>query len=114
MPAQVNLCNLTQCQVLVVPDPEPAISTEIAAACQLRKIIVPHVDELVNVTYPHFPFAKNYNGAKKEPFCVFHTSGTTGLPKPIVWTHEYVAHYNQWYCALPPEGWENNLLLLSG
>lgn len=33
---------------------------------------------------PHFPYTKTFEQAEWEPFIVLHTSGSTGLPKPIV------------------------------
>lgn len=33
---------------------------------------------------PHFPYDKTFEEAKWDPFVVLHTSGSTGLPKPIV------------------------------
>ena len=34
--------------------------------------------------YPHFPYDKSFEEARWDPMVVLHTSGTTGLPKPIV------------------------------
>ncbi|KAI0799951.1 hypothetical protein GGR55DRAFT_692576 [Xylaria sp. FL0064] len=33
---------------------------------------------------PLFPYEKTFEQAEWEPFCVMHTSGSTGLPKPVV------------------------------
>ena len=33
---------------------------------------------------PHFPYTKTFEEAEWEPFLVLHTSGSTGLPKPII------------------------------
>jgi acyl-coenzyme A synthetase/AMP-(fatty) acid ligase len=35
-------------------------------------------------TVPHVPYEKTFEQAEWEPFCVLHTSGSTGLPKPVV------------------------------
>lgn len=35
-----------------------------------------------------YPYTKTSGGAKSEPFVVLHTSGSTGMPKPITLTHE--------------------------
>lgn len=36
---------------------------------------------------PLIPFEKTFEQAEWEPLCVLHTSGSTGLPKPVVATH---------------------------
>ena len=40
---------------------------------------------------PHFAYDKTYEEAKSEPFCVLHTSGSTGHPKPIIWRNSLLA-----------------------
>jgi len=54
----------------------------------MRILEMPGVDELLDasVTEP-FPYDKTFEEAMNDPFCVLHTSGTTGVPKPISWTH---------------------------
>ena len=34
-----------------------------------------------------FPYEKTFKEAAHDPIMIVHTSGTTGMPKPIVWTH---------------------------
>ncbi|XPS80139.1 hypothetical protein M3J09_012100 [Ascochyta lentis] len=34
-----------------------------------------------------FPYTKTFEEAGSDPFCFLHTSGSTGVPKPIPWTH---------------------------
>lgn len=36
---------------------------------------------------PHVPYETTFEQAEWEPLCVLHTSGSTGLPKPVVATH---------------------------
>lgn len=33
---------------------------------------------------PHFPYTKSFEEAEWDPVVVLHTSGSTGLPKPII------------------------------
>lgn len=57
----------------------------------IRVLELPNILELTEKSHPHFPFEKTFENAKDEPFVVLHTSGTTELPKPIVWTHDFCA-----------------------
>lgn len=36
---------------------------------------------------PSYPFTKTFEEARYEPFVVFQTSGSTGIPKPVVMSH---------------------------
>ncbi|KAI1135705.1 acetyl-CoA synthetase-like protein [Hypoxylon sp. FL0543] len=38
---------------------------------------------------PDYPFDKTFDEVKKKRFMGLHTSGTSGHPKPIWWTHEH-------------------------
>ena len=40
---------------------------------------------------PHYPYEKTFAEASAEPFVVLHTSGSTGLPKPITIPHGALA-----------------------
>lgn len=43
-----------------------------------------------------YPFTYEFNDVKDKPFAGLHTSGTTGHPKPIYWTHMAIpAHMSQ-------------------
>ena len=64
--------------------------------------------------HPHYDFKKVFETAKKEPVVILHTSGTTGFPKPIVWSHEYVVNYVKERRLSPPEGYESTDMLLLG
>ena len=38
-----------------------------------------------------YTYNKSFEDASEEPFCVMHTSGSTGHPKPIFWKHSMLA-----------------------
>ncbi|KAL4974654.1 NRPS-like enzyme [Aspergillus desertorum] len=61
---------------------------------------VPSVAELLGTTHSHFEFNKiQGEGA--------HTSGSTGIPKPIFWTHDRVNKHMAMGLLQTPEGYEN-------
>lgn len=68
---------------------------------------VPAVNELLDKSYKHFPFSKTFNEAKNEPLACLHTSGTTGIPKHVIYTHDFVATYAMMCQLVPPEGFES-------
>lgn len=46
-----------------------------------------HDDSHVSNYVQHYPFNKTFEEARHEPFAIFQTSGSTGVPKPIVMSH---------------------------
>lgn len=54
----------------------------------MQLLELPLLDDLLNGKPTEtFPYTKTFEEAKDEPFCYLHTSGTTGVPKPIPWSH---------------------------
>ncbi|KAI1357674.1 putative NRPS-like enzyme [Xylaria arbuscula] len=80
------------CRTLFTSDPVPPAGRQVIDAVKsLRHFTVPSVEELLTRQYEPFVLDKTFHDLKKTPFVVMHTSGTTGLPKPIIWTHETCA-----------------------
>ncbi|KAI0520766.1 transferase family protein [Xylaria bambusicola] len=54
----------------------------------MKALQLASLDDLLNaVSVEPFPYTKTFEEAVNEPFCFLHTSGTTGIPKPIPWSH---------------------------
>jgi acyl-CoA synthetase (AMP-forming)/AMP-acid ligase II len=54
----------------------------------MKVLELPLLDQLLaEEPVEPFPYTKTFEEAKNEPFCFLHTSGSTGLPKPIPWSH---------------------------
>jgi acyl-coenzyme A synthetase/AMP-(fatty) acid ligase len=102
--AHTHLLEAVECKIILVPDPQPAMIPSILAAFPLKVVKAPSVDELLNKTYPPYPFTKSFEQAKLDPLIVFHTSGSTGLPKPVTWNHDYAAAYFSMIQLDPPPG----------
>ncbi|KAI9043969.1 putative NRPS-like enzyme [Aspergillus affinis] len=45
---------------------------------------------LTNVDVPAYPYEKTFEEARNEPAFALHTSGSTGIPKPLIYTNEFV------------------------
>lgn len=71
---------------------------------QMNFLELPLLDELLDAesTEP-FPYTKSFEEAMKDPFCFLHTSGSTGLPKPIPWSHGLIGTMDA-VRLLPPVG----------
>ncbi|KAF7936357.1 uncharacterized protein EAE98_002576 [Botrytis deweyae] len=113
--AQENLLTFTKCKTLVTTSPQSAQLQPMIAALSSKGIQVlelPNILDLIEKPQEKFPFKKTFEAAKDEPFVVLHTSGTTELPKPIVWTHDYIATATQRNEA--PTGYVNQMDLYAG
>jgi long-subunit acyl-CoA synthetase (AMP-forming) len=67
--------------------PVPLVK-EFLAKRDMRVLELPSLDALLETdnTVP-FLYEKTFAEAINDPFCFLHTSGTTGVPKPIPWSH---------------------------
>jgi acyl-coenzyme A synthetase/AMP-(fatty) acid ligase len=68
--------------------PIPVID-EILQKRPLRNYQIPSLETLLVSSTRPYPFTKTFQVHKHEPFLTLHTSGTTGFPKPILWTHDW-------------------------
>ncbi|TGO45147.1 hypothetical protein BCON_0418g00100 [Botryotinia convoluta] len=113
--AQENLFAFAECKTLVTTSPQPAQLQPMIAALSsmgIRILELPELSELTEKPQRHFPFEKTFEAAQNEPFVVLHTSGTTELPKPIVWSHDYIATCTQRNES--PPGYVNQMELYAG
>jgi len=54
---------------------------------EMKLIVVPSVNSWLQSSATPFPYSRTFDDAKWDPIVVFHTSGSTGIPKPIVHRH---------------------------
>ncbi|KAA6414504.1 MAG: hypothetical protein FRX48_01253 [Lasallia pustulata] len=88
----VNLFKSTECTTLVTSEPVPPYVAPLLAGYAMRVLRIPGNEELLDgPVFPNYPFEKTLEDAHTEPFVILHTSGSTGLPKPVTLTHGYFA-----------------------
>ncbi|KAJ5768772.1 hypothetical protein N7520_003331 [Penicillium odoratum] len=105
--AQRSLLQKVGCIALICPTPRPAPANVILEACPLHVLEAPSVDKLLSTQYPDFSFSKTWPEAAAETLVVLHTSGSTGIPKPIFWTHDTASKHMEMLVLTPPEGYES-------
>lgn len=70
----------------------------------MTSLQLPMLHELLDAeTIEAFPYTKSFEEAKDDPFCFLHTSGSTGVPKPIPWSHGLIGTMDA-VRLLPPVG----------
>lgn len=112
--AQVELMKQTNCKTMLVPTVCPPVTKAILEAYQMRACQVPELGDLLDQDHPHYPYEKTFDEARSEPLVVLHTSGTTGFPKPIIWTHDWAASFAKERHLAPPEGYDSMDQLMLG
>ncbi|KAL4755963.1 transferase family protein [Aspergillus foveolatus] len=97
----VNACDAT---------PVPLVK-EILQQRPMTLLQLPHLDELLDPdeSAPTFSYTKSFDEAINDPFCFLHTSGTTGVPKPIPWSHGLIGTTDAVRLLPPVEGTEGLL-----
>lgn len=54
-------------------------------------IKLPSLEDMLSPTpVEPYQYDKKFEDVKDQPFCYLHTSGTTGNPKPIPWSHALI------------------------
>ncbi|PQE15461.1 NRPS-like enzyme protein [Rutstroemia sp. NJR-2017a BVV2] len=113
--AQENLFAFASCKTLITTSPQPVQLQPMIAALSsmgIQVLELPNISEIAEKSHPHFPFEKTFETARNDPIIVLHTSGTTELPKPIIWTHDVcVAAVSD---LEPPAGYFNQASLYAG
>ncbi|KAH8799324.1 hypothetical protein F5884DRAFT_758350 [Xylogone sp. PMI_703] len=116
--AHLDLFENLDCKTIIAANPRPLIVSEIvsstAPTIPLRVLDAPTLEELLGAKHGEYPYAKSFEEARHDPFVVFHTSGSTGMPKPIVWSHDFVAEYIRSTQMNPPKGFEMQTRLFQG
>jgi acyl-coenzyme A synthetase/AMP-(fatty) acid ligase len=76
----------------VTPKEQPEGLPSILAARPMRVLEIPEISELLDKRQvPVYLYQKTFQEAAGDPFLVLHTSGSTGLPKPIIWKNSLCA-----------------------
>lgn len=91
--AQLNLLQLTACDIVYhdATFQKPVEAWKSKQTSLKNNLLMPldfWLDE--NGDQRSFPYVKDAKKAEWEPFVVLHTSGSTGLPKPIVVPHGFI------------------------
>ncbi|PYI10999.1 acetyl-CoA synthetase-like protein [Aspergillus sclerotiicarbonarius CBS 121057] len=101
--AQLNLFNKTQCNLLCY-DPQYAsvVQPWVKGRPGMESVAVTRWDDWVNAErVAPFPYTKTFEEAEWDPYVVLHTSGSTGLPKPVVIPQGMLA-LNDLHRYIPP------------
>ncbi|KAF2111096.1 hypothetical protein BDV96DRAFT_650206 [Lophiotrema nucula] len=95
--AQAHLVSTTKCKVVLYAEGFREVVSEIAPLVdgQVHVIEAPSQEAwLTDQKSERYTWDKSWEEAKDLPFMVLHTSGTTGMPKPIIYTHQMMVSFD--------------------
>jgi thioester reductase-like protein/acyl-CoA synthetase (AMP-forming)/AMP-acid ligase II len=104
--AQLSLLEGLSCSKLITTDPNPA-GTPLIERVMTDKLTIPSLDVLISLDpsqVTQWSYRKSFDQTRDDPIFVLHTSGSTGIPKPLTYTHEYISQVWHVQTLEPPEG----------
>ena len=95
--AKLHLIDATGCNTFLCAESSLlSVDKLLAARPQVRRITVPALENWITASPARpFPYDKTWDEAKNDPWIIFHTSGTTGFPKPVVYTQLMMTSLDQ-------------------
>ena len=99
------LLESTDCDILI--SPKETKVDHILSRRNMRHLNVEALNELLRGDFSeHYEYNKTFEEASHDPFIVVHTSGSTGLPKPIVLYHGGVTQVDSQHLLPSLDGFE--------
>jgi len=96
-----------KCNIWVKPREQPYLPLveNFLQQRPMKVLDIPDIDELLDAeSTESFPYNKTFDEAVQDPFCILHTSGTTGVPKPISWSHGLIGTMDAVRLLPPTDG----------
>ncbi|KAI9707979.1 MAG: hypothetical protein M1820_004398 [Bogoriella megaspora] len=91
LPGHLNL--LEKCGCSKFMSAEGVDVADILESRQMKHFIIPSLDEILDPEpVERYPYDKTWDEAQRDPYLILHTSGTTGLPKPVTLTLKVAAY----------------------
>ncbi|KAL8953360.1 MAG: hypothetical protein Q9222_000787 [Ikaeria aurantiellina] len=86
----LHLFETTSTTALLTTEPSLPPVAPLLKSTSIKTHAVPGLDHLLHRRHAPFIYKATFPNNLQDPLVVLHTSGTTGLPKPVTWTHGFV------------------------
>ncbi|TRX91306.1 hypothetical protein FHL15_007728 [Xylaria flabelliformis] len=103
--AHRKLFDTLKCQTLIAPDSshQPALAI-LEAVQECRCLAIPGIYDLLQPPYRAYVMEKSLIESRLDTLFIIHTSGSTGIPKPLNWTQETAVRHIEASSRDPPGG----------
>ncbi|KAG9191819.1 hypothetical protein G6011_10553 [Alternaria panax] len=112
--ALVELIESVDAKVMLTPELPMPVVQGVLSNRSMKTLQIPSVEELLKRNVEPYPYKKTFREHSQEPLICLHTSGTTGFPKPILWTHEWANSAGRTMHLDAPTGYDMEQQLLYG
>ncbi|KAI1358919.1 acetyl-CoA synthetase-like protein [Xylaria arbuscula] len=101
--AHRKLFDRLNCRTLITPDPlhQPAVSI-LKSVKPCRSLAIPSISDLIQAIHNPYIMDKSLNKSRRDTLFIIHTSGSTGIPKPLEWTQETAIRQTEASSRGPP------------
>ncbi|KAL8673291.1 MAG: hypothetical protein Q9168_002289 [Polycauliona sp. 1 TL-2023] len=103
----IAVLDAAQCDIWIKPCEQPILPLVKSFLQQrvMKVLELPEIDELLDAEITAaFPYNKTFGESSQDPFCILHTSGSTGVPKPIPWSHGLIGTMDAVRLLPPADG----------
>lgn len=101
----LNVIDKSDCHIWLLPSQGLGNIEKILKVRQMKRVDVPELTYFLDESpVSHYPYERTFAEARHDPFAILHTSGSTGLPKPIVLVHGLLATMDAQRLLEPIEG----------
>lgn len=106
--AHVSLCERANCHHFWYSGPFQQLIASITKQRPMETFVVPSADEWLSSGAPAFPYTRSPEKTRWDPAVVLHTSGSTGMPKPVIFRQGGFLSIDQ-HRNLPPRDGAQNM-----
>ncbi|KAF4628484.1 hypothetical protein G7Y89_g9672 [Cudoniella acicularis] len=105
LPNTAHILSSAGCKTLFYSKPNRKMCESLKLLVDgLRNFEVPDLQDMISTKAEHYPYIKTWGEVKNGTVLIAHTPGSTGMPKPIHITHEYLSAMDGFGHTPPVEG----------
>ncbi|KAI1347975.1 acetyl-CoA synthetase-like protein [Xylaria sp. FL0043] len=102
--AHRKLLGSLKCETLISPDPTHATTRTILETVEpCRSLTIPSVDGLLCTKHTAYEVKMSLDRSLLDASFIIHTSGSTGIPKPLIWTQATTMRHIEASSRDPPD-----------